>query len=403
MVKGWTQIPIADVGDILSGGTPSTSIASYWGGDFAWCTPSDITEQKSKYISKTEKKITQQGLENSSATLLPAGTILICTRATIGEMAIASTEITTNQGFKNLICYKKYDREFIYYALHELKREMTAKAFGSTFLEISKKELGEILVSMPEEVKEQKEIATALSDVDELILNLEKLIEKKSAIKLGVMQQLITGKKRLPGYKGEWKTINMSEKSKLKARIGWQGLTTAEYQSSGYSYLITGTDFENGRIDWSHCHYVSFDRWAQDPNIQVANGDVLLTKDGTIGKVALVDGLEKPATLNSGVFVIRPLNSAYSARFLYYVLSSSVFDEFLDKLAAGSTISHLYQKDLVEFEFDAPPTIEEQEDIASLIYDMECEIRELKVQLTKYRYLKTGMMNELLTGKTRLV
>lgn len=403
MVNGWKQVPISDIGVIQSGGTPSTKIAAYWDGHIAWCTPSDITDQKCKYISSTERKITESGLDNSSATLLPKGTILLYSRATIGEMAIAASEITTNQGFKNIICYDRYDNEFIYYALHEAKQEMISKAFGSTFLEISKKELGEISLQVPEDKSEQQEIATALSDIDELILNLEKLIAKKTAIKQGTIQKLVIGKVRLPGYEGDWQPINMSQQSKLKARIGWQGLTTAEYLDAGYSYLITGTDFDSGRINWSRCHFVSQDRYIQDPNIQVENGDVLLTKDGTIGKVALVDGLERPATLNSGVFVIRPLNSAYSARFLYYVLSSSVFDDFLDKLAAGSTISHLYQKDLVEFEFSAPPTIEEQEDIATLIYDMECEIRELRYQREKYADIKAGMMNELLTGRKRLI
>ena len=130
---------------------------------------------------------------------------------------------------------------------------------------------------------------------------------------------------------------------------------------------------------------------------------MLLTKDGTIGKVALVDGLAKPATLNSGVFVIRPINNSYSARFLYYVLSSSVFRTFLDELAAGSTIVHLYQKDLVKFDFYIPPTIEEQEAIATVIYDMEAEIIRLQAKLEKYRKIKSGMMDELLTGKVRLV
>ena len=167
--------------------------------------------------------------------------------------------------------------------------------------------------------------------------------------------------------------------------------------------MITGTDFVDGYINWNGCHYVTEERYKQDPNIQVSNGDVLLTKDGTIGKVALVDGLSKPATLNSGVFVVKPLNNSYSSRFLYYVLSSSVFRDFLDKLSAGSTIVHLYQKDLVKFDFLAPPTIAEQDAIAEIIYDMEQEIIRLKSKLEKYRRIRSGMMDMLLTGKIRLV
>lgn len=115
---------------------------------------------------------------------------------------------------------------------------------------------------------------------------------------------------------------------------------------SGEFYLVTGTDFANGEIDWSTCCFVSGERYMQDRNIQLRVKDVLLTKDGTIGKVGFVNELPGPATLNSGVFVIPPKNEAYDSQFFFYILSSCIFDDFL-MLQAGSTISHLYQKDFV--------------------------------------------------------
>ena len=251
---------------------------------------------------------------------------------------------------------------------------------------------------------EQLAITQALSDADSLITSLEKLIAKKKAIKQGTMQELLTGKKRLPGFGGEWKELNLFENSKLKARIGWQGLTTAEYLSQGDYILITGTDFVNGKIEWSTCCYVEKKRYDQDPHIQIAEGDVLITKDGTIGKVTFVEQLPKPATLNSGVFVVRPLTkSTYSSKFAYHILNSSIFVDFLSKLSAGSTISHLYQKDIGGFSFSAPTTIEEQESIASILADMDAEIEQLEKKLAKYRLIKHGMMQELLTGRIRLV
>lgn len=249
---------------------------------------------------------------------------------------------------------------------------------------------------------EQHRIAVALSDTDSLIAALEKLIAKKRSIKQGVMQELLTGKRRLPGFEGEFVRMNLVANSTLKARIGWQGLTTAEYLDSGYSYLITGTDFNNGKIAWDTCHYVDKHRYDQDTNIQVVNGDVLITKDGTIGKVAIVSGLTKKATLNSGVFVLRPKGNTYNNRYVYYVLLSQIFIDFLDKLAAGSTINHLYQKDFVTFEFGVPPTVIEQTAIAEILSDMDAEIDALVAKLNKLRNIKQGMMSELLTGRTRL-
>jgi type I restriction enzyme S subunit len=398
----WKTTTIGKCAEIISGGTPSTTVPSYWDGGILWCTPTDITKAKSKYLSETDRTITDIGLRESAAVILPIGTILLCSRATIGEMSIAKKPISTNQGFKNLICYENVDNEFLYYLLQTKVKSMLELAIGSTFLEISKKALASIEINLPP-LPEQCAIAAALSDMDAYITALEKLIAKKSTIKQGAMQELLTGKRRLPGFEGEFLNMNLVANSTLKARIGWQGLTTAEYLDSGYSYLITGTDFSNGKIAWKTCHYVDKHRYDQDANIQVVNGDVLITKDGTIGKVAIVSGLSKKATLNSGVFVFRPKAGAYDYRYVYYVLLSQIFTDFLDKLAAGSTINHLYQKDFVNFEFDVPPTVAEQAAIAEILSDMDAEIDVLTVKLNKLRNIKQGMMSELLTGHIHLM
>jgi len=250
---------------------------------------------------------------------------------------------------------------------------------------------------------EQRAIAGALSDVDALLVALDQLIAKKRDLKHAAMQQLLTGTKRLPDFQGKWKPLNMSENSTLKARIGWQGLTTAEYLKTGEYYLVTGTDFANGRVEWSSCCFVASERYVQDRNIQLRPKDIVLTKDGTIGKVGFIDDLPGPATLNSGVFVIRPKENAYDPHFFYFVLTSRIFDDFLNKLQAGSTISHLYQKDFVTFSFLAPATLAEQTAIAEVLTGMDAELAALEQRRAKTRALKQGMMQELLTGRTRLV
>jgi type I restriction enzyme, S subunit len=268
-------------------------------------------------------------------------------------------------------------------------------------LNINLEKLRPYLLPLPP-LPEQSAIATALSDVDALLAGLGKLIAKKRDLKLAAMQQLLTGKTRLPGFGGEWVTQRLGDVAILKARIGWQGLTTAEYLDSGDHYLVTGTDFANGRIDWENCHYVMQSRYDQDPYIQVRPRDVLVTKDGTIGKTAFIDKLDRPATLNSGVFVIRPKDSSFEPEFFYFLLISKVFDEFLSQLSAGSTINHLYQKDFVGFTYQLPPTKEEQIVIAEVLSDMDTDLAALEAQRDKTRLLKQGMMQELLTGKTRL-
>lgn len=256
---------------------------------------------------------------------------------------------------------------------------------------------------LPPTKSEQEAIAEALSDADAFIETLEQLLAKKRQLKQGAMQELLIGKKRLPGFSGKWAVKRLGATASLKARIGWQGLTTAEYLDSGGYYLVTGTEFKDGYIDWDNCHYVDESRYKQDKYIQLKEHDVLVTKDGTIGKVALVANLPKPATLNSGVFVIRPIDGAFHPEFFYYLLCSNAFDEFLVQLSAGSTINHLYQKDFVGFAYKAPATIDEQIAIAAILSDMDAEITALEAKLAKARQLKQGMMQELLTGRIRLV
>ena len=133
-----------------------------------------------------------------------------------------------------------------------------------------------------------------------------------------------------------------------------------EYLNTGEYLLVTGVDFVNNRIDFEHCFYVEEERYKQDEYIQLHEGDVLVTKDGTIGKVAIVDRLPMPATLNSGVFVVRDLYSKLNNWFLYYAFMSKEFEDFIEGCKTGSTIAHLNQGAFINYEIPVP-LIEEQE------------------------------------------
>lgn len=278
---------------------------------------------------------------------------------------------------------------------HRFTKYAESVSVRSGMPKINRDELSQYSIVLPPTLAEQEAIANALSDADSLIESLEKLIAKKRLIKTSLLQKLFTPQK-------EWRTFRLGECATLKARIGWQGLTTAEYLSSGSFGLITGTDFKSGKIDWNNCHYVTKDRYDQDRNIQIKENDVLVTKDGTIGKVAFIDWLPQPTTLNSGVFAIRPIGSSFDPKCFYYLLSSHHFDEFLGQLAAGSTISHLYQKDFVHFSFKLPD-LSKQQEIGSVLFELDSELAKHEERLTKARLIKQGMMQELLTGRIRLI
>lgn len=194
--RGWEENRLDHFVYIYQGGTPSTANKSYWDGDIVWLTPSDVTKHTSLHIYDSERKITEEGLLNSSATLLPKGTILLCTRATVGELAIAGRPLATNQGFKNLVCRSNADSTFLAYLLGTKKEELLEKASGTTFLELSLRELSKINVLMPP-LREQHAIASILTSMDEEINSLEQERNKIIQLKDGAMDDLLTGKVRL--------------------------------------------------------------------------------------------------------------------------------------------------------------------------------------------------------------
>jgi type I restriction enzyme S subunit len=181
---------------------------------------------------------------------------------------------------------------------------------------------------------------------------------------------------RYPAYKASgvewlgdvpehWELTRVKFESYVKARVGWHGLKSDDFTDEG-AYLITGQDFVGSNINWDNCYHCDFERYEQDPYIQLQEDDLLITKDGTIGKIALVKNLNGKATLNSGIFVVRPLTNSYTDKFYFWLLQSSVFTGFVDFNKTGSTIVHLYQDTFVNFKY-AMPDFNEQQKIANFL------------------------------------
>ncbi len=194
----WKSILIKDLGKVVSGGTPDTNKEEFFNGKILWCTPTEITKLKGKkYINETERTITELGLKNSSANILPPKSLIVCTRATVGDCAINSVEMSTNQGFKSIIPNEKIEIEFLYYSFLPMKNILLRLANGSTFLEVSKTDFENIALKIPVSIKEQQKIASVISAADEEIQSLKTQLEHCKQQKKGLMQVLLTGKKRI--------------------------------------------------------------------------------------------------------------------------------------------------------------------------------------------------------------
>ena len=180
----------------------------------------------------------------------------------------------------------------------------------------------------------------------------------------------------------------------LRARIGWQGLRSEEFIDFG-PFLVTGTDFKYGKIDWDTCYHVDEHRFKQDVGIQLKENDLLVTKDGTVGKTAFVVGCPEKATLNSHIFLVRSINGSVLPAYLYYILNSHSFDVFLRNILTGTTIKGLTQGNFYKFTFDAPD-VPRQEKIIEVLASVDEAIDKTRELIEKYSNIKTGMMQDLL-------
>lgn len=333
---------------------------------------------------------------------------------------ILIARVGANAGATNIVCgeygvsdntlvitvHSEYEIKYIYYCLKHKK--LNQFVFGSGQPLITGSLLKNISLYIPDRISQQH-IAEALSDVDGMISSLEKLVAKYKSIKTACLQQMFpqngetVPRMRFPGFTGAWEQRKLSELASIHARIGWQNLRTSEFLDSGDYMLITGTDFNDGAINFSTCHYVERERYEQDRNIQIHNGSILITKDGTLGKVAYVQGLSMPATLNAGVFNVQIKDAnIVDEKYLFQYLKAPYLMDYVSKKATGGTIKHLNQNILVDFPVVMPKK-SEQILIGAYFQQLDNLITFHQRKLEKVQKIKQGMMQQLLTGKIRLV
>ena len=338
---------MGELADIIGGGTPSTLNLDYWDGNIDWYSPAEIIDQI--YVDRSQRKITELGFENSSAKMLPEGTVLFTSRAGIGKTAILAKKGCTNQGFQSIVPYSnKLDSYFIFSRTEELKKYGELVGAGSTFVEVSGRQMENMQLMIPKTIGEQHIIGVLFSTFDHLIT----LHQSKS---FGHILKTIAS---CTLY---WEQRKLLSITTMHARIGWQNLRTTEFLEDGKYLLITGTDFVDGKIDFTRCYYVKQERYNQDRNIQIKNGCILITKDGTLGKVAYVDGLNKPATLNAGIFNVEIRDEKKVDRlYLYQYIKAPFLLEYVNQMATGGTIKHLNQNILVDFMVSMPQSMEQK-------------------------------------------
>ena len=261
--------------------------------------------------------------------------------------------------------------------------------------------LKKIYLYMPSTIEEKNKVSKFMIFTDHLITLHQRKLEKLKIIKKSMFENLFpqngekTPKIRFSGFNEDWEQRKLLSITTMHARIGWQNLRTTEFLDDGKYLLITGTDFVDGKIDFTRCYYVKQERYNQDRNIQIKNGCLLITKDGTLGKVAYVNGLNKPATLNAGIFNVEIRDENKVDRlYLYQYIKAPFLLEYVNQMATGGTIKHLNQNILVDFMVSMPQIVE-QKKIGELFQTLDHLITLHQSKLDKLQKIKKSMLESM--------
>ena len=316
--------------------------------------------------------------------------------ANAGLVSFIDKKFYLNDKCFSIIPSNGTNTKFLYYILSAREADIKGMQSEGGVPTINTQKVGSIEIPLPP-LPVQEEIVRVLDAFTELQAELQAELQKR-------LQQYEYYKWNI--FEGlSCPTKHITDVALVKARVGWQRLTTAEYQETGDYYLITGTDFKNGKIDFNSCVFVSKERYEMDPNIIVGKGDILITKDGTLGKVAfMAEEPNKPTTLNSGVFRIHTTDPQVSSRYLFHYFTSKYFTDFVNSVKTGSTIPHLTQQGLVSLNIPIP-SLEEQNRVVSILDKFEALTNDLTsglpAEMEKRRQQYEFYRDKLLTFKRK--
>lgn len=393
--EDWEVVTISKIAETSSGGTPSRSINRYYNGNIRWITTSELKDSR---IYDSIEHITEEAVQNSSAKMFPKGTVLMAMYgATIGKLGILEVCSTTNQACCAIIC-RDIKNIYLFYYLFFIRKEIILQGCGAGQPNISQNIVKNINIGLPKEI-EQKKIASALTSIDNLLLSLDKLIEKKRLIKQGAMQELLTGKKRLPGFAGEWVERRLGEISKI-----YRGGSPRPIEN----YLTTMNDGINwikiGDVDKSAKYIYKTQERIKPSGVSssryVKSGDFLLSNSMSFGRPYI---LKTSGCIHDGWLVIQDYQQYCDCDFLYYTLSSNYILQQYKAKAAGSSVLNLNKDIASNVIMKYPKDILEQKAIAKVLSCIDKEIESLEGKKAKYEQIKQGMMQLLLTGKIRLI
>lgn len=384
MTDDWITTTLGEVAEIRGGGTPSTKEPSCWGGDVVWLTPTEVVKSDGQWIDASERMLTRKGLEHSSAKWLPAGTVLLTTRASVGFAALARVPLTTNQGFQSLIPSDAVLAEFLLYWIQGNRVEFTSRAGGSTFPEISKKKVASIPIVVPP-LAVQRRIVDLIAHLDTHLANLraehEVATQALDALRIDLFSET-----------HEWSETSLADVSEV--RLG-RMLSKERATGEDLAPYIRNANVQWGGLDLSDLKEMSFPAKERETYSLIA-GDILVCEGGDPGRSVILDADLPGVYYQKAVHRVRCRQSV-SAEFLHQWLIACYKDGRLADLCTNTTIKHLtaekFRTLTVRF-----PSLSEQDLIVRTLQSFDAVIRSLNCEIVSLSESRNALLGVLLSG-----
>ena len=373
---------LGDICEIVSGSTPKTSVKEYWNGDIKWITPAELNDD-TYVISDSARKITEFAVRKTGLTPFPKGTVILSSRAPIGKVAIAGCEMYCNQGFKNLICSEKINNRYLYWFLKGNTVFLNSLGRGATFKEISKSIVSRIEINVPD-IEKQIEVVEILETISDIIaLRKQELFAMDDLVSARFVEMFgnpIVNEKR-------WEVVELNS---VCDGIGDGLHGTPEYDEKGRYPFINGNNLMNGAIEITPATKKVDDATYKRHFIELSNNAILLSINGTLGKLAFYNGEEVMLGKSACYCNLKP---CINRDFVYGVMKTEAFTGFLESNSTASTIKNVGLKAIRGFMLIMPP-IELQNEFSDFVNQIDKSKAVIEKELKKTQLLFDSLMQK---------
>jgi restriction endonuclease S subunit len=391
MRKNWIETSIGDIADVVGGGTPSTGVAEYWGGNVVWLTPTEVVAKNGKTVNDSIRKITVKGLASSGAQLLPPGSVVLTSRASVGFAAISECALATNQGFQSLVPGKKVLAHFLMYWIHANRHEFDSRAAGSTFKEISKFNVKAIKLYLPP-LSEQRRIVDLISTVDSYIDALQYRVTCARKSRNAVLYEILnTGG-------DDWTETTLGQVGHLGLFSDGDWVESKDQDPDGNYRLLQLADIGDGIFLNKSNRWLNEEQFSRLSCTKLKANDLLIARmPEPVGRACLMpEDIPRAATVVD-VAIIRTNNDLLQ-KILVLILNEETFRAKATSLLTGTTRQRVSRSNLSGIDFRLPP-IQEQERIVDLISVMDEGIGQTKKLIAEAKLLRSSLILDLLNGE----